>query len=59
MIKFQSMGLQKLMILGTTTKLNILKTFSMADWNFYVIKCFLIDIPTLQNDVRILFLLNF
>ena len=32
MIKFQNMGLQKLVILG-----------DLGVWNFYVIKCFLID----------------
>ena len=37
MIKFQNMGLQKLVILG-----------DLGDWNFYVIKCFLIDTNTLK-----------
>ena len=37
MIKFQNMGLQKLVILG-----------DLGDWNFYVIKCFPIDTNTLK-----------
>ena len=46
MIKFQKMGLQKLVILGGKTKCNILKKFSMADWDFYIILCFQIGINT-------------
>ena len=48
MIKFQNMGLQKLVILG-----------DLVDWNFYVIKCFLIDTNTLkycQNSKFVKFL---
>ena len=45
MIKFQNMGLQKVVILG-----------DLGDWNFYVIKCFPIDTKSI---VRIQNLLNF
>ena len=48
MIKFQNMGLQKLVILG-----------DLGDWKFYVIKCFLIDTNTLkycQNSKFVKFL---
>ena len=38
MIKFQNMGLQKLVILG-----------DLGVWNFYVIRCFPIDTNTLKN----------
>ena len=48
MIKFQNMGLQKLVILG-----------DLGDWKFYVMKCFLIDTNTLkycQNSKFVKFL---
>ena len=36
------------MILGGSTKGHILKAFAIALWNFYVIKCFLIDTNPLK-----------
>ena len=47
------------MILGVSTKGHILKAFAIALWNFYVIKCFLIDTNTLkycQNSKFVKFL---
>ena len=51
MIRFQNMELQKLVILG-----------DLGNWNFYVIKCFLIDTNTLkycQNSKFVKFLKDF
>ena len=62
MIKFQNMGLQKLVFFDGITKLHILKAFlSLHIGIFYVIKCFLIDTNTskcCQNSTFAKFLNN-